>query len=200
MRVVIIGATGTIGKAVTKALSGRHEVLQVARVHGDYQVDIASKESVKRLFEVIGPFDALVSVAGQAKFGRLETLSDEDFQLGLSNKLMGQVNLVREAIGHIRDDGSVTLTSGMLAREPMPGSAAISLVNAAINGFVRAAALEMPRGIRINAVSPPWVSETLAAMGQDPSAGMPSAKVALAYVNSVEGGSNGVIVDARVFA
>jgi NAD(P)-dependent dehydrogenase (short-subunit alcohol dehydrogenase family) len=200
MRVVIIGATGTIGKAVVEALSGRHEVLQVAHARGDYQVDIANKESVKRLLEVLGPFDALVSAAGRAKFGRLETLSDEDFRLSLSDKLMGQVNLVREAMSSIRDNGSITLTSGTLSREPMTGSAAISLVNAAIEGFVRAAALEMPRGVRVNAVSPPWVSETLAAMGEDPAAGMPVAKVAAAYVSSVEGGSNGIIIDARVFA
>src|SRR5208283_4248720 len=104
MRIVVIGATGTIGKAVVKSLSERHEVLQVARSNGDYQVDIASKESVKRLFEMLGPFDALVSTAGQAKFGSLETLSDEDFQLSLSNKLMGQVNLVRSGIRYIRDN------------------------------------------------------------------------------------------------
>jgi NAD(P)-dependent dehydrogenase (short-subunit alcohol dehydrogenase family) len=200
MRVVIIGATGTIGKAVVKALCDRHEVLQVAHARGDYRVDIADKESVKRLFEMIGPFDALVSAAGQAKFGRLETLTDEDFQLSLSNKLMGQANLVRTGMLYVRDNGSITLTSGVLAREPMPGSAAISLVNAAIEGFVRAAALEMPRGVRVNAVSPPWLSETLAAMGKDPSAGMPAAKVAAAYVKSVEGGSSGIIIDARAFA
>jgi len=200
MRVVIIGATGTIGKAVVQALSERHEVLQVAHASGDYRVDIASKESVKKLFELIGPFDALVSAAGQAKFGRLETLTDEDFHLSLSNKLMGQANLVRTGMLYIRDNGSITLTSGLAAREPTEGSAAVSLVNAAIEGFVRAAALEMPRGIRINAVSPPWVSETLAAMGKDSSTGMPAAKVAAAYVKSVEGGGNGIIIDARAFA
>ena len=199
MRVVVIGASGTIGKSVVKALSKRHEVLQVRRSSGDYRVDIASKESVKRLYEILGPFDALVCAAGQAKFGSLETLSDEDFQLSLSNKMMGQVNLVRLGTDYISDNGSITLTSGMLSREPMPGSAAISLVNAGIEGFARAAALEMPRGIRVNAVSPPWVSETLTAMGQDGSGGMPAAKVASAYVASVEGRSNGEILDARVF-
>ncbi len=200
MRIVVIGATGTIGKAVAKSLSERHEVLQVARSKGDYQVDIASKESVKRLFEMLGPFDALVSAAGQAKFGSLETLSDEDFQLSLSNKLMGQVNLVRSGVRYIRNNGSITLTSGVLSREPMPGSAAISLVNAGIEGFVRAAALEMPNGVRINAVSPPWVSETLVAMGQDGSGGMPAAKVAAAYVESVEGRRHGEVIDAGAFA
>jgi NAD(P)-dependent dehydrogenase (short-subunit alcohol dehydrogenase family) len=200
MRVVIIGVSGTIGKAVAQALSARHEIVAVARTKGDYQVDLANKISVQRLMATVAPFDAVVCAAGQARFGTLATLADEDFDLSLSNKLMGQVNLVRVGLNYICGDGSFTLTSGVLAREPMPGSAAISLVNAAIEGFVRAAALEMPRGIRINVVSPPWVSETLAAMGKDSSAGMPAAEVARAYVESVEGQRNGEVVDARGFA
>ena len=200
MRIVIIGVSGTIGQAVSQDLSGSHEIVGVARTKGDYQVDLASKESIQRLMETVAPFDAVVCAAGQAKFGALEALADEDFQLSLSNKLMGQINLVRVGLNYIRDHGSFTLTSGVLAREPIPGSAAISLVNAALEGFVRAAALEMPRGIRINVVSPPWVSETLTAMGKDGSAGMPVAKVARAYVESVEGLLNGDAIDARGFA
>lgn len=195
MRVVIIGATGTIGTAIAQALSDRHEVIPVARTRGKYQVDLASKESIQRLFEVIGSFDALISAAGQSRWAPLEALSDEDFQLSLSNKLMGQVNLVRVGVRYISDSGSYTLTSGGLSREPMPGSAAISLVNAGLEGFVRAAALEMPRGIRVNVVSipPPGVSETLAAMGRDSSSGMPAAKVAAAYVGSLEGKETGKV-------
>ena len=154
---------------------------------------------VHHLFESIGGFDALASTAGLAAFGSLDTLTDENFQLSVSNKLMGQVNLVRLGLRHIRDHGSFTLTTGVLAREPMPGSTAISLVNAGLEGFVRAAALEMKRGIRVNAVSPPWVSETLAAMGRDTSAGMSAEKVASAYLESVEGRANGEIIDARAF-
>ena len=155
---------------------------------------------MQKLMEAVAPFDAVVCAAGQAKFGAIDTLTDEDFHLSLSNKLMGQVNLVRVGLNYIRDHGSITLTSGVLAREPIPGSAAISLVNAALEGFVRAAALEMPRGIRINVVSPPWVSETLTAMGKDGSGGMPAAKVARAYVESVEGRLNGEVIDARGLA
>jgi NAD(P)-dependent dehydrogenase (short-subunit alcohol dehydrogenase family) len=200
MRVVIIGASGTIGKSVVKSLSKDHEVVQVAHSKGEHKVDLADKESIERLFKVIGPFDALVCAAGAAKFAPLESLTDGDFHLSLSNKLMGQVNLVRVGMFYIRDNGSITLTSGLLAKEPMPGSAAVSLVNAAIEGFVRAAALEMPRGVRVNAVSPPWVKETLAAMGRDASGGMQAAKVAAAYVESVKGRRNGEIIDARDFA
>jgi NAD(P)-dependent dehydrogenase (short-subunit alcohol dehydrogenase family) len=199
MKVVIIGASGLIGQAITQALSTKHEIVQVARSKGDYQVDITSKDSLVQLFEAVTPFDAVVCAAGAAKFAPLESLSDEDFQFSLSNKLMGQVNLVRVGLPYISDNGSFTLTSGVLATEPIPGSAAISLVNAGLEGFVRAAALEAPRGIRVNVVSPPWVSETLEAMGQDASTGMPAAKVAAAYVESVESQRTGEVLDARSF-
>jgi NAD(P)-dependent dehydrogenase (short-subunit alcohol dehydrogenase family) len=197
MKIIIIGATGTIGKAVAQALSSRHQIVRVAHSSGEHRVELTSKESIQRLFEMVAPFNAVVCAAGQARFGPLAGLTDEDFQLSLSNKLMGQVNLVRVGEPYLSDNGSFTLTSGVLAREPMTGSAAISLVNAGLEGFVRAAALEMPRGIRVNAVSPPWVSETLKSMGRDPSAGMPAARVAEAYVESVESKRTGEVIDAR---
>jgi NAD(P)-dependent dehydrogenase (short-subunit alcohol dehydrogenase family) len=199
MKILLIGASGTIGQAVEKALSARHQVVRVGRTKGDFQVDIASTESIKLLFERTAPFDALVCAAGVARFAALEKLTDEDFAFSLANKLMGQVNLVRLGSKHIRDRGSFTLTSGVLASEPMPGSAAISLVNAGLEGFVRAAALELPRGIRVNVVSPPWVSETLKSMGKDAAAGMPAEQVAAAYVAAVEGRQTGQVVSARDF-
>ena len=113
---------------------------------------------------------------------------------------MGQVNVVRLGMKHVSDGGSFTLTSGVLAWEPMPGGAAISPVNAAVEAFARAAALELPRGVRVNVVSPPWVSETLRSMGQNPSDGMPAEQVARAYVQAVEGTQNGATLDARTFA
>ena len=199
MKVVIVGATGTIGRAVVQALSGRHEVIQVGKTRGAYQVDITSKDSIQRLFQAVAPFDALISATGAGAFKGLNELTDEDFQFSLSNKLMGQVNLARLALPHLRHGGSITLTSGVLAQEPMKGSAAISLVNAALEGFGRAAALEAPRGIRVNVVSPPWVNETLDAMGMKGVPGMPAAKVASAYVESVEGKRTGEVIDARKF-
>jgi NAD(P)-dependent dehydrogenase (short-subunit alcohol dehydrogenase family) len=199
MKVVVVGASGTIGRAVVNALRARHEVVGVGRTRGDYQVDIASRESIRRLYETVGVFDALVCAAGQAVFAGLEALTDADFELSISSKLMGQVNLARLGLARVRDGGSFTLTSGVLAAEPTPGSAAISLVNAGVEAFARAAALEMPRRTRINVVSPPWVAETLEAMGRDSSAGLPAAKVAAAYVESVEGRRNGEVLDARRF-
>lgn len=200
MKVIVIGATGTIGKAVVAALAGRHEVIAASHSKAIHQVDITDKQSIERLFAAAGPFDALVSAAGRAAFGILTELTDENFQLGLGNKLMGQVNLVRLGLQHIREGGSFTLTTGILARQPMPGSAAISLVNSGLEGFALAAALEKPRGVRVNVVSPPWVSETLVAMGRDPAGGIPAADVAKAYVHCVEGTATGEIIDARAFA
>ncbi len=199
MKILLIGASGTIGQAVEKALSARHQVVRVGRTKGEFQVDIASADSIKQLYERTAPFDGVVCAAGATRFAPLEKLKDEDFAFSLANKLMGQVNIVRYGMDRINDRGSFTLTSGVLAGEPMPGSAAISLVNAGLEGFVRAAALELQRGIRVNVVSPPWVSETLKSMGQDPAAGMPAAQVAAAYVAAVEGQQTGQVLNARDF-
>ena len=199
MRVMVIGATGTIGSAVADALGG-HEVIRVGSSSGDVRADISRPESIRELFAGIGQVDAVVSCAGSARFRPLAELEDEDFEFSLANKLMGQVNLVRLGMEHVRDGGSITLTSGVLSQVPIPGSAAISLVNAGVEAFARAAALEAPRGIRVNTVSPPWVSETLQAMGQDPSGGMPAAVVARAYVDAVTGTHNGKVLDARTYA
>jgi len=152
------------------------------------------------MFREVGSFDHLVCAAGVARFAPLAELTDEDFQLGLDSKLMGQVNLARLALKHLGDNGSITLTSGVLSQQPMPGSSSISLINAGIEGFVRAAALEMPRGIRINAVSPPWVKETLEALGMDTSIGIPAEKVAQAYRSSITGARSGIVINARDFA
>lgn len=197
MDILVVGGTGTIGRAVVDALEETHHVIAAGHTTGAVQVDLATPDSIEQLYDEVGPVDAVVSCAGEAAFGALAELDDDDFDKSLSNKLMGQVNLVRKGLDVLRDDGVITLTSGVLSQEPMEGSAAISLVNAGLEGFVRAAALETPRGLRVNAVSPPWVSETLEAMGEDPSGGLPAAEVATAYVRSVEGAQNGLILDAR---
>ena len=194
MRIILIGGSGTIGKAVYGLLSETHEVLRASRNGAELTVDMSSTASIRKLFEQAGRVDAVISTAGQARFGPLAELSEEDFSFCLANKLMGQVNLVRIGAELMEAKGSFTLTSGILAQKPMPGSAAISLVNAGLEGFVRAAALELPRDIRINVVSPPWVRETLVQMGRDPQAGMPAQQVALAYRESVEGSGTGEVI------
>jgi NAD(P)-dependent dehydrogenase (short-subunit alcohol dehydrogenase family) len=194
-KIVIFGATGTIGEAVVAALSPHHEVLQVGHRQGTFQADLADADSVRNVFKAIGPVDAIVSTAGDARFGPLETLTDDDFRYSLANKLMGQVNLARMGLEYLNAKGSITLTSGVLARKPMVGSAAISLVNAGLEGFARAAALEAPRGVRVNVVSPPWVTETLKALNMDPSPGKPAAEVARGYVKSIEGQESGQVIE-----
>lgn len=197
MRVIVVGGTGTIGSAVVAALLPRHEVVVAGRKTGAVSVDLALPESIRAMFQTVGKFDAVVSAAGQAKFGSLDDLTDADYLFSFSNKLMGQANLVRIGRQFIGDGGSLTLTTGVLGQEPIKGSASISLVNAGLEGFVRAAALELPRGIRVNVVSPPWVTETLVARKMDPSPGMPAARVAQAYLASVEGTMTGQTLDPR---
>ncbi len=195
MKVLVIGATGTIGKAIVSAFGGRHEVLAASRRSSPLKVDIADKASIAALFRSTGPVDAVVCAAGDARFRPLANLADEDFDLSVGSKLMGQVNVVRVGREHVTDRGSITLTSGILASHPSPGSAAISMVNAGVEAFARAAALEMPRGVRVNVVSPPWVTETLQALRMDPSQGTPAAVVALSYVRCVEGGATGQVIE-----
>jgi NAD(P)-dependent dehydrogenase (short-subunit alcohol dehydrogenase family) len=194
MRILVVGASGTIGRAIVAALTPQHQVIAASRLSLDAPVDIEKPASIREMFRRVGKLDAIVSAAGQAKFAPLAELTDSDFRFSLDNKLMGQVNLARLGFEWVADGGSITLTSGVLASSPMPGSAAISLVNAGLEGFTRAAALEAPRGIRVNVVSPPWVSETLAAIGMDTAHGLPAASVARAYVAGVTGTQTGAVI------
>lgn len=194
MRILVIGATGTIGTEVAAALARDHEVVAAAHSSGDVRVDLGDPASIAAMYRAVGPMDAVVSTAGVARFGPLLTLSDDDLRISIDNKLMGQVNLIRLGLDSVRDGGSFTVTTGELVRHPMPGSAAITLVSGGLEGFVRAAALEMPRGIRVNVVSPGWVSETLDAMGRDPLEGTPASVVARSYVQAVEGDMTGEVL------
>lgn len=197
MRVLVVGATGTIGRAVVEALRGAQlDVVGASRHDADVKVDITQPDAIRGMFEELGAVDAVVSCAGGAAWKPLEELTDADFAHSLAHKLMGQVNLVRFGMPHVRDGGSITLTSGVLAQQPVPGSAAVSLVNAGLEGFGRAATLEAPRGIRVNVVSPGWVTDTLAAMGQDPSTGVTPEDVARVYVASVTGTDAGAVLPA----
>ncbi len=191
MKIIVVGATGTIGSAIVKALSGKYEVIPVTKNHEGIRVDISDPGSVKKMFEAIGRVDAVISAAGNGIFKPLSGMTDEDFDFCLKNKLMGQVNLVRYGVDHLNDNGSFTLISGVLGRKPTPGSSGFSIVNGGLEAFVRAAALEMPRGIRINIISPGWISETLQKMGQDPKAGTPADTVAKGYIELLEGAVTG---------
>jgi NAD(P)-dependent dehydrogenase (short-subunit alcohol dehydrogenase family) len=196
VKILVIGATGTIGAAVANVLEARHEVIGASRTHSATAVDVSNPDSIRRLYAKVGRVDAVISAAGDGVFRALAALSDEDFALGLTSKLMGQVNVVRFGLDAVTDGGSFTVTTGILSRHPTPGSVAISIANAGLEAFVRAAALELPRGIRINAVAPGWVRETLLALKMDPSLGIPASTVAHKYAEAVEGSMTGEILDA----
>jgi NAD(P)-dependent dehydrogenase (short-subunit alcohol dehydrogenase family) len=163
---------------------------------GDVKVNLEDQATIGALFAAVRNADAVISCAGSAVFKPFAALTDADYALGLRSKLMGQVALARFAKDHLNDGGSITLTTGILAMHPMLGSASISLVNAGLEGFVRAAALELPRKLRINAVSPPWVKETMVKFGMDPTPGLAAADVAKTYVAAVEGVQQGKIIEA----
>lgn len=195
MRVLVVGATGVIGRAIVSALEPRHEVVAVSHRAGPLTVDLVDAASIERLYEKVGRLDAVVCAAGATRFRPLSELSEEDFRFSLLHKLLGQINLVRLGVRRVESGGSFTLTSGTLARRPSPGGAAVAVANAGVEAFVASAAIELPRGIRINAVSPGWVAETLKKMGHRPEGGTPAAAVARAYVEAVEGNANGSVIE-----
>lgn len=195
MRILVIGGTGTIGRAVVQLLEAEHELVIAGR-RGPEPVDITDPTSLRALFARVGEVDAIVVAAGGAAWKPFAELDDADYARSLQDKLMGQVNAVRYGLPFVRDGGSITITSGVLAQHPMNGSAAMSLVNSAIEGFGRAAAHEAPRDVRINVVSPDWVTETLASMGQDPRAGVTPQKVASVYADVVTGSDRGLVLPA----
>ncbi|MFN3406048.1 MAG: short chain dehydrogenase [Cytophagaceae bacterium] len=153
-RIIIIGASGTMGKYLATAFEKEHEVVRVATKSGDYQVDITSTSSIEKFYEEVGEFDALISTAGPTYVGPWKNLTDKEFRKGIEGKMMGQINLVLIGQHYIKANGSFTLISGALTHQPQLHFANASAANGAIEGFVRAAAIELENGIRINAVSP----------------------------------------------
>jgi len=195
MRILIVGASGTIGSAVASELEQRHEIIAGGRTSGDVQLDITDSRSVRSAYEEVGPLDAVVSTAGNVKFAPFEEMQEADFEIGLEDKLMGQVNLVLIGRRFVSEGGSFTLTTGVLDRDPIRQGTSASMVNGAINAFVRAAAIEMQRGQRINGVSPGVIEEAMEAYGSffrgfEP---VPAARAALAYAKSVEGAQTGQV-------
>ncbi|OLT16444.1 hypothetical protein BJF78_14295 [Pseudonocardia sp. CNS-139] len=199
-RMVLVGGTGTIGSAVHALARDAYDVVVVARRGGDVQADTRSPESVAALFAQVGPFDDLVCTAGPAVLGALGALTEQDFADSFRNKVLAQVNLVRLGLGRVRPGGSFTLSSGYLDKSPIPGVAAVAMANGALDAFCRAAALEMPAGVRLNCVSPVFVEESLAGVtGVDvpAEARQSAADTARAYLAAVEGTFTGESLDPR---
>ena len=166
MKIVLVGANGKIGELVQTAMAGAgHEIVKVGRKSGDFQVDIESRESIRQLYQVVGSFDAVAVAAGEVVFAPLSQLTAENWQFSLGSKLMGQISLVQEAIPFINERGSFTWVSGVLNDEPIFASAAAAAVSGALEGFARAAAVELPKGLRINVVSPTILKESEAQFG-----------------------------------
>jgi len=154
MKIVIVGASGAVGKAAVEALSGRHEIIGVGRTSGDVQMDIEDVDSIRAMYQQVGRVDAVVSAVGHVHFGVVHEMTSDQFMEGVLGKVLPQVNLVLEGFDYMNDRGSFTVTSGVLNRDPIPGGSCAAAANGALDGFVMGAAVDMPRGIRINAVSP----------------------------------------------
>lgn len=195
MKIIVVGGSGTIGQAVANELGKRHEVITASRSHGDVQVDVKDTASIEQMYKKVGAFDAVVFTAGKVHFADLAQMTKNDYEIGLQDKLMGQVNLVLIGAPLINQGGSFTLMSGILSHDPIKTGSSASMVNGAIDSFVKAAAIEMTRGVRINGVSPTVVTESLPMYG-DYFRGfeaVPTARVALAFSKSVEGLQTGQI-------
>tara|TARA_R110002051_G_scaffold73137_8_gene132793 strand:- start:1842 stop:2444 length:603 start_codon:yes stop_codon:yes gene_type:complete len=196
MRILIIGGKGTIGKRVTSHFEKDNEILIAGRSSGYFKVDIANSESIKKMFEKTGKVDAIICIAGEAKWAKFDELAEEDYYIGLKSKLMGQVNLVRIGQHFLNPKGSITLTTGILADDPVVKTASAAMVNGGIHSFVQAAALEMENGIRVNVVSAGMVEDAYEKYkdyfpGHNP---IPMNKVVNGYVRSVKGMGNGEVI------
>ncbi len=195
MKAMVVGAAGDIGSVVCDALGDRYDIITVGRSSGDLQTDLSCFASVCRLFAQVGNLEAVISAAGEVHFAPLEDQSYETMLFGLQKKVMGQINLVLAGLGKLADSGSFTLTSGVLSRDPVFQGVGAATANGAIDGFIVGAAIEMPRGIRLNAVSPGVLDVSFSRYGHlfpghDP---VPSERVGRAYVKSVEGRQTGQI-------
>lgn len=196
MKIILIGAQGDIGRSAYAALSPRHQIITVGRNSGDIRADIADRASLLAMYEKTGKVDAVISAVGSVHFAPLAEFTEDQFMLGLKNKVMGQVNVVLTGLDHVADGGSFTLTSGVLDRDPIRSGTGAATANAALGGFVTGAAIEMPRGQRINVVSPGLldISEKRYGALFPGHERVAAHRVGLAYVKSVEGAGTGKVI------
>ena len=196
MRVVIVGATGAVGRTATEALAGRHEVIRVGRTSGDVLMDIEDIDSIRAMYQQVGKVDAVIGAVGHVHFGPVHEMTSANFMESISGKALPQVNLVLEGLDYVNDGGSFTLTSGVTNRDPIRGGAGAAAANGALDGFVVGAAVDMPRGIRINAVSPEVLESCREAYdGYFPGhVHVSNEAVGLAFSKAVEGCLSGQVI------
>jgi len=197
MKILLVGAGGKLGRAVAAELGGRHDLVSAGRRSGDLRLDLRDKASIHSALRKLGRVDAIASAAGNLAFAPLLEMTDEQWATGLESKLMGQVNLALLGAAHLNDGGSITLTTGILGTNPIRTGTLGTLVNRAVEGFVVGAAIELPRGLRINAVSPGSLLESAAEHEQwfRGFALVPAARAALGFARSIEGGDTGKVYD-----
>ncbi|HHQ4733537.1 MULTISPECIES: short chain dehydrogenase [Aeromonas] len=195
--VIMIGAQGKMGQAALSGL-GKHKVITASRSGEgcDFQVDITSRESIERLYQNVGSFDAVVNTAGYCEYAPFGEMSDEQWQTTIQSKLMGQINLVNIGLNYINQGGSFTLISGILNIKPIPLAIADATTSGAIDTFVQCVAHELPRGIRINVVNPTVLEEAWDVYGEmmpgfQP---VPGALVGKAFERSVDGFISGQVL------
>ncbi|WP_372512699.1 short chain dehydrogenase [Bacillus salipaludis] len=193
LKVIVVGASGTIGQAIAKELGKNHEIIRAGRNGLDVTVDITSAQSIKKMYEQTGKIDAVISATGGAHFGSVSELTPELNDIAIESKLKGQINLVLLGMDYVNDGGSFTLTTGIMMDDPVPQGASAAMANGGVKAFVKSAAIEMPRGIRINSVSPNVLEESLDKYGEffPGFVAVPASRVALAYKKSVDGAQTG---------
>lgn len=191
MRIIIVGASGRIGKEVDRALSDRHKIVRVGARSGDVQCDYTVTESVRSMFNQIGEFDSLISVVGgDSAFKPFQDLNNDDYRYGFDRKFLGQVRFLEYGKNTIKDNGSFVFTSGFLSHYPNPASIATGPLNAAVDTFVKNTAPLLSRGIRLNVVSPAPIVEP----GQEGKGLVTAAETAKRYVEAVEGDITGKVL------
>lgn len=196
MKILVIGGNGTIGKTIVAHYARDHDVLVAGRSTVEYSINIEDSKSIESLLNKTGKLDAIICAAGEAKWAPFLELSEEDYYIGIRSKLMGQVNLVRIGLNYLNPNGSITLSTGILADDPVVKTASASMVNGGIHSFVQAAALELQDGKRLNVVSSGMVQDAYEKYksyfpGHSP---IPMEKVVKGYVRSVEGKGNGQVI------
>lgn len=198
MKVALFGATGTIGKAIAEELAD-HEVIRIGNSGGDLTADLEAPETLEAAFKATGPVDAVISAAGKFVFGGIDEIADGSIREVVENKLLGNIALFRIARPYLKDGGSFAFTTGAVSRFPAAGASIVAAVNAGLESFAASVALETGDSLRVNAVSPRFVAETMEAMGMDSSTGISAADTAKAYRAALEGKMSGATLDVADF-